>query len=188
MKNNTKKTVLVLSLSTIIFLLLSLLYSLFAQMDIQNEYLIKSAFLYNFSKYIQWDQKHSTGPFVIGVLGQSEILGPLEGIAQKKKVAGRSIEIKKYSKLEDIQTCHILFVSTSDRKEIERTLDDMRNIKKSNILIVTDSEGGAEKGAALNFIIAGGKVRFELNDLALKRAGLEASSQLKKIAVMIKEE
>lgn len=173
--------------TAMLFLLLSF-ESTPAQGSSGQEPALKAVFLYNFSKYIQWDQEHSTGPFVIGVLGQSQILGPLEGIAQKKKVAGRSIEIKKYSKLEDIQTCHILFVSTSDRKEIEKTLDEMRNIKQSNILIVTDSEGGAKKGAALNFIVAGGKVRFELNDLALKRAGLEASSQLKKMAVMIKEE
>ena len=74
--------------------MLSLLYSLFAQLDTQNEYLIKSAFLYNFSKYIKWDQEHSSGPFVIGVLGQSQILGPLEGIAQKKKVAGLQKVVK----------------------------------------------------------------------------------------------
>ena len=160
----------------------------FAQESSAKEYALKAVFLYNFSRYIKWDEEHSSGPFVIGILGESGILKPLEDIAQKKKVGERPIEIKRYQNIDSIQPSHVLYVDIPDRKKLSLLLEAMERIKNSNVLVITDCEGGAKLGAALNFIVLDGKVRFELNNRAIEHAGLVASSQLKKIAVMVKEE
>ena len=93
--------------------------------------------------------------------------------------------IKYLDDIEDIQECEIVFVTASRGEDLERIL---QNIGDNNILTVSDTRGFAQRGIAINFIIEQGKIKFELNTRALKRAGLIVSSQLQKLAILVDEE
>ncbi len=61
------------------------IFSAPAQMadDISREDQIKAVFIYNFTKYIQWPESDTSEVFIIGVLGNSNLVIPLRRIAQK---------------------------------------------------------------------------------------------------------
>ena len=56
------------------------------------------------------------------------------------------------------------------------------------ILIISDSEGLARKGTAINFVIIDDRLKFEMNLKAIQDAGLRISSQLLKLAIPVDDE
>lgn len=153
------------------------------QKDKASEYNLKAAFIYNFTKYIEWKSGQSDNEFIIGVIGPSPINDPLAEIVKTATVDNKKITVKHFSKPADISFCHILFIS----QNAGFPLDDI--LEKTNgkgILIVSEQDGYAGLGTAINFVIVNSKLKFEANTKAINAAGLTASSQLLKLAIIVK--
>ena len=81
-----------------------------------REYAIKAAYLYQFSRYVQWPADafaNDRSPLVIGVLGTDPFGGILEEIARTKRIEGRPIVVRRFASMAEYTPCHILFVSSS---------------------------------------------------------------------------
>ncbi|MFC1489707.1 YfiR/HmsC family protein [Candidatus Latescibacterota bacterium] len=143
---------------------------------------LKSAFIYNFTKYIKWADDDSTETFKIAVIGDSEIISPLKEIEETELVNNRKIEIKHYQNVSDINDCHILFISASEKNLLQEILKTSEN---KNILTVSDNIGFAREGVAINFVLVDGKLKFEINSNAINNAKLQVSSHLLKLAILI---
>lgn len=141
----------------------------------------KAAFIYNFTRYIEWTDD-SLQTFIIAVLGDSDILIPLKEIEKKKQVGNRRIKIEHCTKIMEIDTCHILFISESECCNLRKIIDTIAGRK---ILTISDTKGFARKGVAINFVIVNGKIRFEINSRALDATGLRVSSHLLKLALFV---
>ena len=84
--------------------------------------------------------------------------------------------------IEQLGSCQMLFVTSA----FTQHLDDLKQrLGSRNVLTVSDSPGLAERGVAINFVVVEGKLKFEINTMTLKKAGLRASSQLLKLATLI---
>ena len=144
----------------------------------------QSLFIYNFTKYIKWPDSYNSDKFVIGVLGNSAIFTSLNEMALAKKKTGNGlvIEVKKYSSVDEIDGCNILFVS-------ENAIDNLGQIDSRTstkpILVVSDSPGMATKGSVINFVELDGKMKFELNESKAFGKGLIASGSLTSLAILI---
>jgi hypothetical protein len=152
----------------------------FAQTGSEAE--IKAVFIYNFTKYIQWEMPDSAAIFKIGILNGAEVSAPLKEIAAKKMVNGRKIRIEEYRDIDQIDHCQILLISEAHKASLEQVLSA---IEKKNVLIIGESEGFAEEGAAIDFVLKNGQIKFQINRRAIKQSGLRVSSQLLKLALLI---
>ncbi|NJN26245.1 MAG: YfiR family protein [Cyclobacteriaceae bacterium] len=144
----------------------------------------QSLFIYNFTKYIKWPDNYNAGKFVIGVIGNSEVMGALSTMAESKKKTGtgQDLEVKKYASVSDIGECNILFVS----ENVVGNLEQIESLTASKpILIVSDSPGMATKGAVINFVEQDGKIKFELNESQASKRRLVVSGSLTSLAIMI---
>ena len=146
---------------------------------------IKAAFVYNFTKYIEWVDDDTTDSFEIGIIGDSDIIFPLQEIAEKQLVNNRKIEVIHFQGIQDINSCNILYISASEADELR---DILKKIDGRNILTISDSNGFANEGVAINFVIVEGKIKFEINSNAINQAGLQVSSHLLKLAILVEEE
>jgi len=142
---------------------------------------LKAVFIYNFTKYIFWSDNDASLTFNISIIGESNILFPLNEIAKYRKVGEKIIIINKIKDTNNLGQSHILFISESERDRVSEILNTLNN----NTLTVSDSDGFAKMGVAINFFISNGKVRFELNQKVIERAGLKVSSQLQRLAVIV---
>jgi hypothetical protein len=164
--------------SKLILTFLFVLYGLIA--NAQVNYKIHSLFVYKFTQYIEWPSK--TGDFVIGVVGNSPIQAELEAIAATKKVDTRSIVVKKMSASSDLSACHMVFVSEGQSNNLTAILAKLQG---KPILVVSETSGGAKKGAGINFVIVDDKMKFELNKGAVEKQGLKVSGDLTKLAIVV---
>ena len=173
-----------MQLFLIIFLLF--IFSAPAQMadDISREDQIKAVFIYNFTKYIQWPESDTSEVFIIGVLGNSNLVIPLRRIAQKRLVNNKKIQVIQFYNIEDVKNYHILFLSPGIEEHFQVIL---QKIRSKNILTIGNENNFTHLGGIINLIRVEGKIKFEMNLKALSRAGLAASSQLLKLAILVEE-
>ena len=151
-----------------------------AQSFSSREYEIKAAYLYNFIKYVDWPSYGDT--ISIGVLGNDPFgtaLAPLNG----KIVKGRRLVIKHLDSVRDAQQCQIIFVSSSEKQRLQEIFESLRSAR---VLTVGETQGFADGGGIINFIEENNKIRFEINADAARRTGLNISSELLKLARLVK--
>ena len=157
-------------------------FTSFRQKDQAKEYNLKAAFIYNFTRYIDWKESSDQNEFIIGVIGTSPINDPLAEIVKTEMVDNKKIIIKQFSKPADITFCHILFISEKSSIPLD---DILAKTTGKGTLIISEKDGYAEQGTAINFVIVNRKLKFEANVKAINAAGLTASSQLLKLAIII---
>jgi hypothetical protein len=140
---------------------------------------LKAVFLYNFTKFVSWNEVDSSDAFLIGVLGETEVADYLEDIAMKKDVEGKRIVIYRFDKPVDVTPCNILFFSADQMYEMPQVLD---KLNLNNTLSVGETRGFIKLGGAINFVVESGLIRFEINRKAMDQVGLTASAELLKLA------
>jgi uncharacterized protein DUF4154 len=151
-----------------------------AQSTSSREYEIKAAYLYNFTKYVDWPTSKDT--ITIGVLGDNPFGAALAAI-NGKSVKGRRVVVREIASVRDASTCQMIFVSSSQRQRLQEIFE---NSKNAHVLTVGEMQGFAAEGGIINFIEENNKVRFEINPDAARRTGLTISSELLKLAKLIK--
>jgi hypothetical protein len=142
---------------------------------------LKAVFIYNFTKYIEWDNLNADDNFIIGVMGSSSLDATIEAIAKRNLVKNKKIVLRHFTNPEDISYCHVLFIPR-DYPVPVRIIAEKVNKK---VLIISERQGAARQGAAINFIIVNDKLKFEISTEAVYTAGLKASSQLLKLANIV---
>ena len=151
----------------------------------QREYEIKAAYLYNFINYIDWPENAFPAPggtITIGVVGQNRFGAALE-VLNSKQVKGRTLVLKQITDTKDLDQCQMVFINSSEKSHVAELLEKLKN---SRALTVSEIDGFAEQGGIINFISEHNKVRFEINPDAAHRLGLNISSELLKLAKVIK--
>lgn len=143
---------------------------------------VKAAFLYRFASYVEWPQDAPAAPIVIGVTGADEVAGQLDDLLSRVNANGRAAEVRRVSKLGDLEGVHILYVGP----EAPSRTRALRNAALSRpILIVTDDDHGLKSGGVINFVEADRNVRFEISLLAADRARLKINSALLSVAARV---
>jgi hypothetical protein len=145
---------------------------------------VKAVFLHHFLRYLKWPDDYTAEPYNITFIGNSPIIPPLKQIAAKKTVNNRKIVIKEIQNIQDMDMdkCHILFIC---QPETESLKDILENAVRRHIVTVSDHDGFAKKGVAINFVMMEGRVTFEMNVKAIRKAGIYPSSQILKLAVLV---
>lgn len=143
----------------------------------QNEKL-KTVFMYNFAKYISFPSK--SGDFVIGIMGSPKLVAEMKKIAQKRKVGSRTIKVLSFSSSATIKKCNILYISNSKRSQLSNSL---KKVSLLPVVVVADSPGSIQKGAGLNFVISGGKQKFEIRKGNVEKNGIKVNSALLKLGI-----
>jgi len=143
----------------------------------EKEARLKAAFIYNFTRYIEWDTTLSETNFTIGIIGTTPVANELAAIAATNKVGNKKIIIRHFDKPEEIERCNILFIPGNLAYPLAAVLDKAGK----GMLTISEEPGYARLGVALNFLIINDKLKFESNLTAITTAGLKASSQLLKL-------
>jgi len=168
--------------------LLSAGLSLAAEATPSRENQVKAVFLFNFAQFVEWPTQAFAAaqtPLVIGVLGEDPFGAFLDETVRDEKVNNRPLAIQRYRRVEEIQTCHVLFISGSETARLEQILENLRG---RNILTVGGAEDFATRGVMIGFATEKNKTRLKINVKAAKAASLTISSKLLRPAEIINSE
>lgn len=156
-----------------------------AQDSVANEYQVKAAFLFNFAKFVEWPSssfRTPDAPLEICILGNDPFDLRMENSIAARTVNGRRIAISHYSNASVAPSCQILFVASSEKRQVKNIL---KQLSGSTVLTVGDISGFADDGRIIDFVLEGDRVRFEVNNSAAARAHLKLSARLLTVAKSI---
>ena len=171
----------------VIYITASIALSVYAKAPPPSEYQLKAVFLYNFAKFVEWPAESfadDQSPIILGILGEDPFGDTIDQIIKGKTIKDRELTIKRFEKIEKLEACHILFISSSEEKRLEEILETLRD---SSVLTVGEMKQFARSGGMINFTVRESKIRFEINVDAAERAKLKISSKLLKLAKIIKD-
>jgi len=142
-----------------------------------EEYKVKAAFLYNFTKFVEWPDsafRDPSAPFVVAVLGDDPFGDALD-VLKGKTAQGRPIVVRRAASLDALGRFHLLFVATSEKSRLESVLPAAEAM---HALTVGDAPGFRSQGGVIQLVRDGDRIGFEVNPDASRRAGLKISSKL----------
>ncbi len=150
---------------------------------------VQSVFIYHFaSRHVKWPTSafpRKTSPFVIGVLGDDPMAKPLMEACRGRKSGEHPIQVRTLDGVDDAALCHILYLPEKRAELLREVLDVCEGLP---ILIVGSSEAIVKRGAHVGFMIEKSKVRFAIDPIGPKEAGLDISSELLKLARVIERQ
>jgi hypothetical protein len=151
-------------------------------------YQIEAVYLYDFSKFVAWPKgtaNTTNQPFSICVLGEDPFGAVLDTTLSGENIQGNSLVAKRISEPEDATGCKIVFVSSSEENKLK---DILAAFDGANILTVSDIHNFSRRGGMIQFVLQGGKVRFEVNVTNAANAGLTLSADLLQVALAVRRE
>jgi hypothetical protein len=156
------------------------------QEDPVDEYKLKAAMLYNLTYFVEWPgaaypDRHA--PILLCILGQDPFASSLTSTIPKEIDNGRTVLIRHLQSDKETPGCHILYISSSERKTTARIFSTLNG---SGILTVGEMTQFAAHGGMIQFALEDQHVRFDINLDAASRAGLKISSKLLALAQIVK--
>lgn len=162
-----------------VFKILSLLVFLFCFVCVYPQQVtddqIKTGYIFNFLKYIQWENEEKIDTFKIAVYGEDyALINTLKSI-ERLQAKGKPVRVITFRSIGDIEYSHILLI-TNDR--ISFVSDIFTLIKGRNTLLVTD-RCEYPRYVMVNFTYnENSKIQFEINSQNMEEARLKTSSKL----------
>jgi hypothetical protein len=148
---------------------------------------VKAAFLYNFTKYIDWPAaafQDASDPFRMCVAASPKFFRTVETLIGGETARGRPIQLVA-PEPSNLQRCHILFTGAQEAPRFEAALPAL---SRRPVLTVGESQHTFDRGGAILLVLEGSRVRFDVDVRSIERAGLTVSSKLLRVARNIREE
>ena len=150
-------------------------------------YPVKLAFIYNFTKFVEWPRdsfRSPVAPLVICIIGDDPFSPNTEDELRTRTAGGHPIEVRTLKPSDILNMCQIAFVPVTAEHQATRIV---RGLKGSSTLTVGETEGFAAMGGIIDFTVEGNKLHFEVNVLAADRAGLKISAKMLALASIVNE-
>lgn len=158
-----------------------------AQKSKPQEYEVKATYLYNFARFVGWPASSAAAKsdsFAICVLGQDPFGPVLDAVVAGETIDGKAVSARRVSKPQDAVSCRVLYISSSEENRLREVL---AALDRSSILTVSDIPQFSQRGGMIQFVQENNKIRFEVNLACALAAGLTLSSELLKVAVIVRK-
>jgi hypothetical protein len=159
------------------------LYSLSNFAQSVDEYTLKAIWIGKFTHFIDWPSDiDKPENLTIATIGEDPFEGRLEDLYDDHKIWDKPVDIVHLKNLNDSIDAHILYIPPKKLEQVSEIIEESKN---KGILIIGDCEGYAEIGVHINFYIEENKVKFEINESAIRNSEFFISYRLLNIAKII---
>lgn len=162
--------------------LIALLWPAFANSDDGRLALaVKAAYLLKLPQFVNWPAAAlPPASFALCVVGHDPFGDLLDRVAAGQTVDQRPVVVRRYATIAANPGCQLMFDGGSETQTIPSELADVRG---TAVLTVTDGQSSPDAIGIVNFVVVGGRVRFEIDRSAAATNGLAISSKLLRLAV-----
>ena len=153
-----------------------------AQQSQAAENALKAAFLYNFTKFIDWPASAfpgSTAPFQVCVLADDAFRRAVETTLHGEQNRGRPFSVSVPQSTENVRTCHVVYFGA---EEGERWAARLPALRQAPVLTVGEGPRFLDRGGLIAFLLVSDRVRFDIRKQGAEQAGLNVSAKLLRVA------
>lgn len=145
---------------------------------------VKAAYLYNFTKFIDWQKDGSQAPdepIRICVLGDEHVAVQLAEV-ESRVVQGRPLEVRLVMEAHGLEDCDVLFISHLAQ---ERLAEALARVRGGRVLTVSDIPRFSRRGGVIGFVNEDDRVKIEISASAVRQAGLKVGASLMEVAKIV---
>jgi len=172
---------------TLLFLFLTT-NSIFGQSNmVDREDELKAVYVYQFAKYVEWNDKGSdlADKLIVVVLGETPVQKYLKQLSKDAKtstIRERRMVIQSCNNVNDLINdhlrCHILFVPQHQKV----SKDQLRVLATKNILLLGEANNFLKDGGMINFSLQRNTLQFEINQSEIAHYDFIVNPKLLKLA------
>lgn len=145
----------------------------------QPEENVKAAFVFNFIRFTEWPAARFAGrsaPLSLCVWsGDGRLTESMKALVGRS-VDERKVRVAEVERADELSRCHALFVA--DGVPAAQAPGWLHKAEALDVLTMGDGDGFAAAGGMIGLVSDGSRMRFEINDKAVKRSGLKLGAQL----------
>jgi hypothetical protein len=157
--------------------------SAFAASQLEIESQIKAAFLARFLGYVEMEGEQipiaEIPARTICIYGDHRISAAMEALERIQRPEEHKTAYRNLQDINDAGNCSLLFIGSEQSGQLSEIVG---KLKSSKIVTVSDIFGFASKGGMIELIKDSGHIRFILNRLSAKDAGVKFGAQLLSLA------
>jgi hypothetical protein len=153
----------------------------------QAEDRIKAAFLYNFTKFVEWPPSAlgSDRPFHVCLAAGAATTAEIENMLRGEEVRNRQVQVTPDAAADSSAACHLFYFGAA---ESERAAKALAALKNTPVLTVGEGTPFVERGGMIAFVLEDNRVKFDINKTAMDRVSLVVSSKLLRVARHVRTE
>jgi hypothetical protein len=150
------------------------------------EYAVKASYLTKFGPFVAWPPAAMAdgGSVRLCVVGADPFGAILDEAVRGVQLQGHALTVSRMSAVtqQSASSCQIMFIG---KPTAQPTLATLGAVAGLPVLTVTDRSRGVA-GGMIQFVIEGGRVRFDVDEAEADQSGLQISSKLLALAVTVK--
>lgn len=141
---------------------------------------IKSAYVFNFAKFVEWPAGTvANNKVTLCVIG-SDVLGGTLAALDGRKAGSRELRVVQSPEADGhLNDCHLVFIGASEQR---RFVAIIKSLGDTPPLTISDIEDFAEKGGGIGLLYRENKIVFEVNLAAAQKSKLRLPAQLLNLA------
>jgi len=152
-----------------------------------SEEAVKAAFLPKFARYIELPaaaQPAENQPYYLCVIGRDPFGALLDKAAGSESIDGHPVAVRRFANAEApaVAGCHLAFLAGTE----PQTAQMLAAMRRQPTLTITDARWGTARGM-IHFVIEGGRVRFQIDQVEAADRGIAISSRLLALAVDVRQ-
>jgi len=150
--------------------------------QLELEYRIKAAYLFNLSKFIEWPDEsiNSQASIDICLIGGNPF-GDYIYKLEQRNARGRPINIIDAPATDTLSSCEMIFF----KGNVQQPDNFLGNLQSSKSLTVGESDVFINQGGLINLAIENGRVQLTINNVMAKKMGFTISANLLEIARLV---
>jgi hypothetical protein len=143
---------------------------------------LKSMFVYNFIKNVEWPSSQKTGDFKVTVLGDKDLYQMMNSTYAGKEINGQKIVFSYVDSYVNVGASHILYIAPEYSSDLAKYSSKLR---KNKTLVVSDKGGLLYDGSVINFVVSNNKLLFEISKSNAELVPLTIGPSLLKMATTV---
>jgi hypothetical protein len=148
-----------------------------------DEYALKAAFLFNFTRFVEWPAHAFEGdasPFRICVFGTDPFRERLDAL-DMRTVGPRPIELQRPASDTTLRECHIAYLAADTPASVRA---QARAATAPTTLTVSSDTTLLDEGGMIALVTEQGRVRLHVNLATVRESPLRVSAKLLEVAVV----
>lgn len=152
--------------------------------DSAPEAALKAAFIYNFTKFVEWPSSVPAGQLRLCTIGNSavsEALASFEG----KQALGRTVTLQAVTRSTGAAPCQLVYLAdTTTSRHLAETLAEL---KGRPVLTVSDHTDFLNLGGMIAITRSADRLRFEVDLPTIQNAELKVAAPLLRMAKTVRQ-
>ena len=141
---------------------------------------LAAAYVFNFMKFTEWPATSSLAGLEVCFSGAEDIRVALTEAVRDKSVGERRISVRAVAEAGGYSGCHVLYLDSSSSLKVPSQSSE-------GLLTIGDSPTFTAGGGVIRLYVDNNRLRFIINIDHAKRARLQVSSNLLKLATRIEQ-